>query len=125
MFDSKQAKAGPATVLAPPLRALPADTTARRGVLIPLRLRRGLLETRRPLRHCRCDGSYVVFAAPTAVLAVLIPLRLRRGLLETRRPLGRRTSLPKTPGRYGTLAAMAAISYSLRLARRSPRFLPV
>ena len=52
-----------------------------------------------------------------------IPLRRRRGLPETPRPLRRRSSLPETPGRYGTAAAMTALSYSRRLAQRRPRFL--
>ena len=53
----------------------------------------------------------------------LIPLLRCSGLPESPLPLLRRSCLPETPGRYGTGAVMAAVSYSLRLARRH-RLLP-
>ena len=62
-------------------------------------------------------------AAPQQGRQSLIPLRRRQGLPETPRPLRRRSCLQETPGQNGNAAAMAAMSYSLHLARRRPRFL--
>ena len=47
--------------------------------------------------------------------------------LKKTRLLRHRSCLPETPGRYGTAvaAAMAAMSYSRRLAQRRPRFVPM
>ena len=86
-------KTGPATVPAPPLRALPTDTTVRP------RSRQSLIQTARQ-RPPWLDP-------------------------ETPRLLLRHSSLPETPGRYGTATVMAAMSYSRLLARHCPPYLQV